>query len=120
MMDHDRDHEDPGLTRMLRAVRAEADPALWTRVRARIEARPRVPVLLAWAMRPAALAASFGLLVASASLALMLSSTPSVGTSEDYASLGDALVSEREAEVAAPETAPETAGDTAPDSGSGQ
>lgn len=119
MMDHDRDDEDPGLTRMLRAVRADADPALWTRVRARIEARPRVPALLVWAMRPAALAASLGLLVASASLALMLSSGPSVGTSEEYASLGDALVSEREAEVAAPETAPEPAGETVPDSGSG-
>jgi hypothetical protein len=118
-MDHDRDDEDPGLTRMLRAVRADADPALWTRVRARIEARPRVPALLAWAMRPAALATSLALLVASATLALMLSTGPSVGTSEEYASLDEALLAERDAEIAAPEIAPDPAGDTAPDSGSG-
>ncbi len=118
-MDHDRDDEDPGLTRMLRAVRADADPALWTRVRARIEARPRVPVLLAWAMRPAALGASLALLVASATLAVMLSTGPSVGTAEEYASLGDALVAERDAEIVTPEAAPTPAGDTVPDSGSG-
>lgn len=122
-MDHDRDHEDPELTRMMRAVRADADPALWTRVRARIEARPRVPALLAWAMRPAALAASLGLLVASATLALVLSSGPPVGTSEEYASLGDALIAEREAEILAPEATPDPApgpaGEPAPDSGSG-
>lgn len=118
-MDHDRDDEDPILTRMLRAVGADADPALWTRVRARIEGRPRVPALLAWAMRPAALATSLGLLVASASLALMLANGPSVGTSEEYASLDEALIAEREAEVVTPEAAPSPAGDTAPDSGSG-
>ena len=118
-MNHDRDDEDPGLTRMLRAVRAEADPALWTRVRARIEARPRVPVLLAWAMRPTALVASVALLVASAALALMLSTGSSVGTDEDYATLTDALIAERDAEVVAPEAAPEPTGGAARDSGSG-
>ena len=117
-MNDDRDDEDPGLTRLLRAVRADADPALWTRVRARIEARPRVPALVAWAMRPAALAASLALLVASAALALMLSTDSSVATDEDYATLADALIAERDAEVVAPEATPVPAGGAASDSGS--
>jgi len=114
-----RDDEDQSLTRMLRAVRADADPALWTRVRARLEARPRVPGLLAWAMRPVALAASLALLVASTALALMLSNGPSAATGEDYATLGDALLAERDAEAVGPEGAPEPAGGAARDSGSG-
>ncbi len=118
-MFQDREDEDPGLTRLLHAVRADADPALWTRVRARIEARRRVPALLAWAMRPAALAASLALLIASATLALMLSNGTSVGTSEEYASLNDALIAERDAQVTVPETAPETDGGAVRDSASG-
>src|SRR5262245_63226568 len=103
MMDHDRDDQDPRLTRMLRAVRADADPALWTRVRARIEARPRVPALFLWAMRPAALAASLALLVATGALALLLSTGASSSTGDDYDTLADALVAERDAQVATPE-----------------
>jgi hypothetical protein len=118
-MNHDRDDEDPGLTRMLRAVQADADPALWIRVRARIEARRRVPAPLAWAMRPAALAASLALLVASATLAFMLTTGSSVGTDEDYATLADALIAERDAEAATVEAAPAPAGGAASDSGSG-
>lgn len=117
MMDHDRDDEDPGLTRMLRAVRAEADPALWTRVRARIEARRRVPALLLWAMRPAALAASLGLLVATGGLALVLSNGSSVETGDEVTSLADALVAERDAQVPAPSPPPAGA---VRDTGSGQ
>ena len=118
-MNHDRDDEDPGLTRMLRAVRAEADPALWTRVRARIEARRRLPAPLAWAMRPTALAASVGLLVASATLALVLSTGSPGAADEDYATLADALIAERDAEAASVEVAPAPAGGAASDSGSG-
>ena len=118
-MSQDRDDEDPGLTRLLHAVRADADPALWTRVRARIEARQRVPALLAWAMRPAALAASLALLVASAALALMLSTRTSVAIGEDYATLGDALLAERDAEAATVDATPEPTGGAASDSGSG-
>ena len=118
-MNLDRDDEDPGLTRLLRAVRADADPALWTRVRARIEARPRVPALVAWAMRPAALGASLALLVASATLALMLSTGSPVATDEDYATLTDALIAERDAEVVGPEATPGPAEGAASDSGSG-
>ena len=73
-MTHDENGEDLRLTRLLRAVRADADPTLWTRVRARIESRPPVPVLLAWAMRPAALATSLALLLAASGLALVLAS----------------------------------------------
>ena len=51
---HDEGDDEIQLTRLLQAVRADADPALWTRVRARIEARRRLPALLALAMRPAA------------------------------------------------------------------
>ncbi|MGH7731764.1 MAG: hypothetical protein ACRENJ_11010 [Candidatus Eiseniibacteriota bacterium] len=119
-MEHDRDDEDPRLIRMLRAVKADADPALWTRVRARIEARPRVPALLAWAMRPAALAVSLALLVATSAMAVFLSAGSSVATGEDYATLTDALIAERDAEVGARESAPGPAKGAASDSGSGR
>jgi hypothetical protein len=113
------DDRDRRLAELLRAVRADVDPALWTRVRARIEARPRVPALIAWAMRPAALAVSLALLVTTAALAVMLGTGGTAVSSEDYATLADALVAERESEVAAPETWPAPAGGAARDSGSG-
>ncbi len=99
-MMHEGNDEDIRLTRLLRAVRAEADPALWTRARARIESRPRVPALLAWAMRPAALAASLALLLAAAALALLLASGGTLSGGEEYATLGEALLAERDAEAA--------------------
>jgi hypothetical protein len=119
-MMHDQDDQDLRLARLLQAVRAEADPALWTRVRARIESRPRVPALLAWAMRPAALAASLALLVVSAALALLLAADASVSTATQYATLADALLAERDAEASAPAAAPPPAGPAARDSGSGR
>ena len=118
-MAYEEDDEELGLTRLLRAVRADADPALWARVRARVIARPRVPPLLAWAMRPAALAASLALFLASAALALVLASGTGGATGEEYATLGEALVAERDAEgVTPPVTAQPTSG-AARDSGSG-
>jgi hypothetical protein len=103
--------EDIRLTRLLQAVRADADPALWTRVRARALARPPVSGLLAWAMRPAALAASLALFLASAALALLLASGTTVSTDEEYATLGEALLAERDAEAAAlPATVPPQSG----------
>lgn len=119
-MTDDRDREDERLERLLRAVRADADPALWTRVRARIEARPRVPALLGWAMRPAALAASLALFVASAGLALILTSNASTGAGEDYATLTEALVAERDALATPPPATADPAGGAARDSGSGR
>jgi hypothetical protein len=119
MMMRDEGDEDIRLTRLLQAVRADADPALWTRVRARAIARPRVPGLLAWAMRPAALAASLALLVVSTALALVLASGTSVSTGEGYATLGDALVAERDADAAATPTSTQPRSGAARDSGSG-
>ncbi len=114
----DEGDEDIRLTRSLRAVSADADPALWTRVRARIGSRAPVPWLLTWAMRPAALAASLALFLASAALALVLGSGPSVSSGEEYATLGEALVAERDAEATtAPAVAQPRAG-AAIDSGS--
>jgi hypothetical protein len=99
------DEDDPRLTRLISAVRADAEPALWTRVRARAEARPAVTGPLAWITRPAALAASFALLLGTAGIALTLGGTPNVAASgEEYATLGEALVAERDAEVAPPAT----------------
>ena len=114
------DHEDIRLTRLLRAVQAEADPVLWTRVRARAIAGPRVSGLLAWAMRPAALAASLGLFLASAALALALASGSAVSTGEDYDTLGDALLAERDVEAATPPVTTQTSSGAARDSGSGR
>ncbi|HKQ58703.1 MAG TPA: hypothetical protein VJY35_12615 [Candidatus Eisenbacteria bacterium] len=116
---HDEEQEDPRLTRLLQAVRADADPALWTRVRARIADRPRVPRFLEWAMRPAALAASMALFLASMAGALVLATQSSVA-SEDYATLTEALVAERDADAAiAPAVSTPEVG-AAQDSGSGR
>jgi hypothetical protein len=86
-------------------------------VRARAEARRDAGGLLAWAMRPAALAASLALFIAAASLALMLGAgTQSSGT-EDYATLGEALLAERDAEVVTPPAVKPPEGAAAGDSG---
>lgn len=114
-----RDDEDPGLTRLLRAVRADADPALWTRVRARAAARRPAPALLAWAMRPAALAASVALLIASAALAVIVAPREAAVSGEGYATLADALLDERDHELAGAGHEPEPSGGAAGDSASG-
>lgn len=88
------DREDERLTELLRAARAEADPVLWTRARARIEARP-ASGLLAWLMRPAALAASMAALVLSVGVSafLVLHSEPRFTSTSSETSLADALIS---------------------------
>ncbi len=97
---------DERLSLMLGAASADADPALMTRVRARIAARERVPRLLRWTMRPAALGASLALLVACAGLSLLLvASAPMTVTAEDE-SLIDALLAERGGEEGASLVAP--------------
>jgi len=85
---HDRNDDKP--IELLSAVRAEADPVLWTRARARIEAH-RPSGFIAWLMRPAALAASMAALVLSVGLSafLVLHSTPRISEN----SLSDALIS---------------------------
>lgn len=118
-MVHDEEPgEDLRLTRLLRAPRADAEPALWTRVRARIESRRRMPRLLVWAMRPVALAASFGLFAVSAAVALAVAGRTPVASRVEYATLADALLAERDADLATPST-PGAPGDGAVrDSGS--
>jgi hypothetical protein len=99
-MTHDDRDEDARLSRLLAAVRADAEPALWTRVRARIEARERDrgPAWLAWLERPVALGASFALLAAAVATSLTLvAGAPRVPPAAAPASaddLADALVAE--------------------------
>jgi len=101
-MRFEESEDDLRLARLLRAVRADADPALWTRVRARIESRARVAGLLGWAMRPAALAASLALLIAASLVAVQIASDGTLSGTEDYATLGEALIAERDAEASSP------------------
>jgi hypothetical protein len=63
--------DDEGLRKLLAAAQAEPDPALWTRARARIEqgARARTTgrlTLWEWLARPAAVAVSLVVLLATA------------------------------------------------------
>lgn len=65
-MTHD-DPRDARLAKLLAASRAEANPAVLARVRARLAARERVPSVAVWLGRPAVLAgagALFALCVA--------------------------------------------------------
>jgi hypothetical protein len=106
---------DRKLSRMLAAVGADAEPALMTRARARIEARAAKPLLVRWAMRPAALGVSFVLLVASVGLSLTLVSTaPEAGESS---SLVESLLAERGIVDGSTLAAPATDTGSAPDSG---
>src|SRR5262245_39650764 len=88
----DRDHEDRKRTDLLRSVRAEHDPVLWTRVRARLEAGETERGFLGWLMRPAALATSMAALAVSLCLsaALVLNAEPRFATNET--NLNDALL----------------------------
>lgn len=96
---HDDDRDDE-LSGMLRAVRAEADPALWTRVRARIEERERMAPRgwVAWLMRPAALGGSLAMLALAlvATFALVTTAPRSTTTTGTAETLEDALVAELE------------------------
>ena len=94
-MSRNEEREDERLSRLLATVRADAEPALWTRVRARIEATERVPRWEAWLMRPAALGASLALLVVAVAAAVVLmSETPRAAGTAASEDLGDALVAE--------------------------
>jgi hypothetical protein len=88
------ERDDDRAIELLRAARAEIDPALWTRTRARLEAR-RASGFLAWLMRPAALAASMAALVLSIGVSafLVLHSEPRSTTSSSATNLADALIS---------------------------
>ena len=108
---------DRKLSRMLAAVGADAEPALLTRARARIAARAEEPLLVRWAMRPAALGASVALFVASAGLSLALISSAPGATTSESATLVESLLAERGIEAGSALTAPATEPGTAPDSG---
>ena len=89
-----REDLDRELSRMIAAVKADAEPALLTRARARIEARAGRPALLAWAMRPAALGASFVLFVVSAGLSFaLIANVPS--EAGENGTLMESLLAER-------------------------
>jgi hypothetical protein len=107
---------DRTLSRMLSAVGAEAEPALLTRARARIEARARHPFLLRWAMQPVALGASVALFVASFGLSFALLSTEPWSTTGESATLIESLLEERGIEdantLAAPEAEPGSEADS--------
>lgn len=115
-----RDPSDDELTRLLQAVRADADPVLWTRVRARIASRRRAPALVRWAMRPAALAASFALLAISVALVMTYEGSTASSSADDYATIGDALIAERDAEATAAPAPAKPGGAAARDSGGGR
>lgn len=111
------DDLDRTLSRMLAAVGAEAEPALMTRARARIEARDRRPFLVRWAMRPAALGASVALFVASAGLSFALISNAPGSEAGESATLIESLLAERGIEAGSTLGAPTTEPNPAPDSG---
>jgi hypothetical protein len=112
-------HEDLDrtLSRMIAAVKADAEPALLTRARARIEARVRQPWFVRWAMRPAALGASVALFVASAGLSLALVSNAPVSEAAAGSTLVESLLQERGIETSSPLVTPATDSGVAPDSG---
>ncbi|HEX5633805.1 MAG TPA: hypothetical protein VFX50_11285, partial [Gemmatimonadales bacterium] len=77
---HD-DDKDPRWLRLASALRAEPAPGTMARVRARLEQRE--PLWLTWLARPATLAVSAGLLVASAWFGASLVPAGTAGSSED-------------------------------------
>lgn len=107
---------DRTLSRMLSAVGAEAEPALLTRARARIDARARQPFLLRWAMQPVALGASVALFVASFGLSFALLSTAPPAPGEST-TLIESLLEERGIEDANTLIAPDAEPGTDADSG---
>jgi|SRR5580765_3972596 len=116
-------HEDLDrtLSRMIAAVGADADPALLTRARARIEARVRQPWLVRWAMRPAALGASVAVFVASAGLSLALLANAPSSEAAPGSTLMESLLEERGIDTGTPLVAPANdAPGTVPDSGDAQ
>jgi hypothetical protein len=103
-MSQDPDRDDERLSQLMRAVRADADPALWTRVRARIEAgeseRRVRPRWLNWLARPAALATASLLLVITAGVGFATLPRGDASTSTNthsYESLTDALIGDVDA-----------------------
>ena len=84
---------DERLAKLMRAARAEVEPMLWTRVRARLEASEEPRGLIAWLMRPVALAASVAVLVLASLLSVNMLSDAALSARYAQASgLTEALV----------------------------
>jgi hypothetical protein len=112
------DELDRELSRMIAAVKADAEPALLTRARARIEARVGWPALVRWAMRPAALGASLALFLVSAGLSLALMATAPGSEAGESGTLMESLLAERGIDdVSQALSAPASDSGSAPDSG---
>jgi len=118
MQDHERDDR---ITKLMGAVRADAEPALWTRARARIDERERqARGWVAWLMRPAAIGGSLALLAVAiaTSLALVATAPRTVTTNTTGAeTLEDALVVELESGATARGGSSAPAPEAATDSG---
>jgi hypothetical protein len=102
---------DDDLSRLLGAVRADAEPALWTRARARIEAGGRAGVRgwRAWVMRPAALGASLAVFAGAVAVsAALVSTAPRALTDGSYDTLTEALVADLSGATTATVAAPAT------------
>ena len=106
--------EDDRLDALLSAVRAEPDPRMWTRVRARLAAEREEPRWVAWLGRPVTLAASAAMLVVALGGSLLLQ--PAGGSTADATTLTDQLLAERGAasadELGGTAQAPDAAGDS--------
>jgi len=89
---NERDRSDETLARLLRAAQAEPDGALWTRVRTRLAAGDPVPAVVAWLMRPAALAVSVATFALASVLSLQLLGDITPPTSSTATGLTDALI----------------------------
>jgi len=91
-------HDDEQLDALLSAVRAEPDPRVWARVRARLAAGREEPRWVAWLGRPVTLAASAATLVIVLGGSLLLFAG---GSTVEATSLTDQLLAERGAASAA-------------------
>jgi hypothetical protein len=91
--------EDDRLDALLSAVRAEPEPRVWARARARLTEGREEPRWVAWLGRPVTLAASAAMLVIALGGSLLL--LPAGGASVEATSLTDQLLAERGAASAA-------------------
>jgi hypothetical protein len=113
--------DDEGLRKLLGAVRAEPDPALWTRARAWIEQGERVratgrPTLWDWMARPATVVVSLVVLLATAGAGYALRDRLAEDGATTSASLVEWLLQE-DSSAAAPTTPPAPASAAPRDSG---
>ncbi len=107
--------EDDRLDALLSAVRAEPDPRVWTRARARLAAEREEPRWVTWLGRPVTLAASAAMLVVALGGSLLLQ--PAGGSTADATTLTDQLLAERGAASADELGGTAQAADAAGDSG---